>query len=351
MATNDLRFAVLGAGFWTPYQLAAWRELRGVRCVAIYNRTRARAESVARTLGIPSVYDDLDELLERESPAFVDNITEVGGHRPLTEQAARRGVPVICQKPLASSRDDAHAMVRSCRQAGVPLLVHENWRWQAPIRAVATLLRSGAVGAPFRARIDMISGFEGWLNQPALRDLEQFILTDLGSHILDTARFLFGEAASVYAITQRTLPNVLRGENVATVTMVMGDPPVTVLCQMAYARTPLERESFPQTLMFIEGDEGSIELDVNYWVRVTTRRGTLSVRHPPPRYAWADPRYDVVHASIVACNANLLAALRGEPVAETTGDDNLKTVDLVFDSYESARTGQVIHLPAGQRSH
>jgi predicted dehydrogenase len=58
-----------------------------------------------------------------------------------------------------------------------------------------------------------------------------------------------------------------------------------------------------------------------------------------------------VHASIVACNANLLAALRGEAAGETTGEDNLKTVDLVFESYESARAGQVIHLPSGQRSH
>jgi hypothetical protein len=65
---------------------------------------------------------------------------------------------------------------------------------------------------------------------------------------------------------------------------------------------------------------------------------------PPPRYAWADPAYDVVHASIVPCNADLLKALKGEGHAETTGEDNLKTVRLVFAAYDSAEKEQVIHL-------
>jgi len=52
----------------------------------------------------------------------------------------------------------------------------------------------------------------------------------------------------------------------------------------------------------------------------------------------------VVHSSIVACNANLLQALRGEGRAETTAEDNLKTIILTFAAYESARTGKTVHL-------
>jgi hypothetical protein len=52
----------------------------------------------------------------------------------------------------------------------------------------------------------------------------------------------------------------------------------------------------------------------------------------------------VVHASIAACNANLLKALQGQGLAETTGEDNLKTVRLVFAAYDSASAGQVIHF-------
>jgi D-apiose dehydrogenase len=116
----------------------------------------------------------------------------------------------------------------------------------------------------------------------------------------------------------------------------------TVTINLAYAGNYLEREAFPQTSIFLEGEEGSIELAPDYWLRVTTQHGTFSRRVPPLRYAWADPAYDIVHASIVPCNANLLAALRGTEPAETTGEDNLKTMRLVFAAYDSARMNQVV---------
>jgi predicted dehydrogenase len=341
---KELRFAIFGAGFWTRYQLSGWRELKGARCVAIYNRTRAKAEVIAREFNIPAVYDDAGKLLRQEKPDFVDNITEVGGHKPLTLLALRHRTAVICQKPMAASLADARQMVAAARKAKVPFLVHENWRWQTPLRAVKQILDSGRIGTPFRARIDMISGFDCWSNQPALRDLEQFILADLGAHILDVARLFFGEAGSLVCRTHKTLAPTVKGENVATVMMAMGKAKTTVLCELAYARTPLERECFPQTLMFVEGDKGSIELGSDYWVRLTTADGTQARRWPPPRYAWANPAYDIAHASIVPCCANLLAALRGTGRAETTGEDNLKTLELVFGAYESARRGKVIGI-------
>jgi hypothetical protein len=65
---------------------------------------------------------------------------------------------------------------------------------------------------------------------------------------------------------------------------------------------------------------------------------------PPPRYAWADARYDVVHASGVPCNANLLRGLRGEGSAETTAEDNLKTLRLVFAAYDAAASGETVRF-------
>ena len=101
---------------------------------------------------------------------------------------------------------------------------------------------------------------------------------------------------------------------------------------------------FSQTLIFVEGAKGSAELGEDYWVRVTTSTGTRSKRFPPRHYAWADPDYLVVHSSIVPCNANLLQALRGEGRAETTAEDNLKTIILTFAAYKSARTGKAVQL-------
>jgi D-apiose dehydrogenase len=344
---NTLRFAVFGAGFWTRYQLAAWREVGGARCVAIYNRTRAKAEALAHEFGLPAVYDDAEKLLRETKPDFVDNITEVGGHQPLSLLCAKHRVACICQKPMAASLRDARAMVAAFRRAKTPFFVHENWRWQAPMMALRELMASKVIGTPFRGRLTMVSGFDCWANQPALAELEQFILTDLGSHLFDVARVLFGEAHRLYCLTQRTLAPRVKGENVATILLSMGPPRTSVTVEMAYAKTPLEpsaRECFPQTLAFIEGPKGSIELGADYIIRVTTTRGTRVTRHPPPRYSWANPAYDIAHASLVPCIENLLGGLRGTARAETTGEDNCKTLELVFGAYRSAQRGTVVRF-------
>jgi predicted dehydrogenase len=337
---KNLRFAIFGAGFWARYQLAGWLEVGGVDCVAIFNRTKSKAEALAREFSVPAVYDNAEELLQREKLDFVDIITDVDTHSRFVHMAARRTLPVVCQKPMAPSLAEAEKMVQACRAAGVPLLINENWRWQTPIRQFQQVLASGVIGTPFRARIDMISGFPVFANQPFLKELKEFILTDLGSHILDVARFLFGEAHSLYCIAQRIHPDI-QGEDVATVVMKMGQG-TTAVVEMAYAENHLERDRFPETFIFVEGEKGSAELAPDFWIRVTTKDGTHSRRCPPPRYAWANPAYDVVHSSIVPCQANLLKQLRGEGTAETSAEDNLKTVRLVFSSYESARTQKVI---------
>lgn len=336
-----LRFAVLGTGFWARYQLAAWLEIKGARCVALYNRTAAKAEKLSREFSIPAVYSDAEELIDKERPDFVDIITDVGTHRRFVELAASKKVPVICQKPLAPTLADAERMVQSCGSAEVPLLVHENWRWQSPIRELKRVLDSGVIGKVFRARVTYSNSFPVFTNQPFLKELDQFILTDIGTHILDTARMLFGEARSLYCRTIRIHADI-RGEDVATVMLGM-EGGATVTCEMSYA-SRVEHDRFPETFVFVEGDRGSAELASDFWIRVTTDTGTQAQRCPPPFYSWTDSRYALVQAAGVSCNANLLAALKKEAPAETTGEDNLKTLQLVFGAYESARTGQALAL-------
>ena len=338
---NELRFAIFGTGFWARYQLAAWREVPGARCVALFNRTRARAEMLAREFGVPAVYDDAEALLGRERPDFVDIITNVDSHRRLVEMAARHQTAAICQKPLAPTLADAEAMLAACRQAGVSLSVHENWRWQAPLRELKRVLDSGVIGPVFRARIDFANSFPVFDNQPFLKELEQFILTDIGTHVLDAARFLFGEAARLYFQTHRVHPDI-RGEDVATVVLQQrGGATVTV--NLSYA-SRVEQDRFPETFVHVEGERGSIELAPDFWLRVTTAHGTQARRVPPPFYPWADPRYALVHSSIVATHAELLQALRSGRPAETSAEDNLKTLRLVFAAYDSAARHQAVEI-------
>ena len=167
-------------------------------------------------------------------------------------------------------------------------------------------------------------------------------MSDLGTHMLDLTRFFFGEAESMYCQTKRVLPNI-KGEDAATFMLRMKSG-VTVNIQIAYVENYLEQDSFPETMIFVEADHGSLELAPKFSLRTTTKDGTFIRRVPPPRYEWADRDYAVVHASGVPLNANVLAALRGEGQAETTGEDNLKTVRLVFAAYDSAKKNAVVQF-------
>ena len=245
----DLKFGVFGAGFWAPFQLAGWQELEGVRCVAICNRTVSKAQEIARRFGIPSVYGDPEKLLCREKLDFVDIITAPWTHCDLVCRVAAHGLPVICQKPMASSLAEAKKMVKACHDATVPFFIHENWRWQTPIRTLKNVLDSLVIGTPFRARVSQVSAFPVFSYEPNLKEWEQYILADMGSHLLDTARFLFGEASILYCQTHRVHPDI-KGEDVATVMMLMAGR-TTVTVELGYAESPIEQDVFPNTFIFV----------------------------------------------------------------------------------------------------
>lgn len=340
MSEKSLRFAMFGAGFWSGFQLSAWYETGGAECVAICDPVRAKAERLAARFNVPAVYEDAATLLANEQIDFMDIVTNVETHFPLAKLGAEHGVSVVVQKPMTVSLDEAETLVKLCDEAGVKFFVNENWRWQTPMRALKNTLDTGRIGKPFRARFDYRTNFPVFDNQPALKELDQFILTDIGSHLLDAARFLFGEATTLYCHTARIHTDI-KGEDVATVMMTMGEG-VTVVCVMSFA-TRREFDRFPETYVEIEGDKGFLELGPDFWIRETTDAGTLATRHVPPRYAWADPVYDIAQSSAVPCQANLLEGLRGGH-AETTGADNLKTMTLIAKSYESAATGRLINL-------
>lgn len=345
---KKLAFAVIGTGFWANYQIPAWFELDGIELVALYNRTRSRAEEFAQRFSgssqrsIPA-YDDIDALLDRHADEldFVDIITDVDTHPLFVQKAAERGLDVICQKPMAPSLEAAQQMLQTCQQGGVRLYIHENFRWQAPLRALKSVLDSGIIGETFKARVSFCSAFPVFDNQPFLAQLDQFILTDIGTHVLDVCRFLFGETQALYCRTARVNPTI-RGEDVANVLLTMRSG-LTCYAEMSYASL-LEREAFPQTLVTVEGSQGSVVLTHDFAIRTTTRSGTTQQIATPPHYDWADPDYALVHASIVDCNRNLLTDLQGGGGAETTGANNFETIRLVYAAYESMAENKVVYL-------
>ena len=233
-------------------------------------------------------------------------------------------------------------MVSACASAGVPFSIHENWRWQTPIRALKQVLDSGDIGPIFRARIDYCNSFPVFDNQPFLRTLDHFIVADMGSHILDVARFLFGEAGRVYCQTHRVHRDI-KGEDAASVVMQMRGG-ATVTCNLSYASV-LEQDRFPEAFMLIEGENGSVELAPDYWLRVTTKRGTQS-RPVPSAFLRVGRSALCPRAFEHRClyHTDLLKALRNNTKPETSAEDNLKTLRLVHSAYESAANGQAVQL-------
>ncbi len=337
---KKLRGAIVGTGFWANYQIPAWLELDGVEIVALYNRTKSKAEVLGKKFNIKHIYDDFDELLANEKLDFVDIISDVDTHPLFVEKATQKGVNIICQKPMAATFELAQKMVTDCKSAGVKFFIHENFRWQLPIRKLNDHLVSNIIGKPFKARVSFCSAFPVFENQPFLADLDQFIITDVGSHVLDICRFLFGEVVNLYCQTARINPKI-KGEDVANISMKMASG-LHCYVELSYA-SKLEKEAFPQTLILIEGELGSIQLTNDFELKITTASGTISETISPKMYDWLDTKYAVVHASIVDCNRDILNGLNGGD-CETIAADNFKTVELVFGSYESARDNKLVFL-------
>lgn len=341
MNMGELRGGLIGCGFFSINHLHGWRGVEGASIVAICDRDPARLAIADDQFDIARRYTDAEEMLATEKLDFVDIATTVASHRPLVEAAARRGVAVICQKPFASSMADAEAMVAACASAGVALMVHENFRWQSAIRAVGAVLREGEIGAPFWGRVSFRSAYDVFSGQPYLAAGERFIIEDLGIHSLDVARFLFGDVVGLSARTRRVNPKI-RGEDVATILLDHANG-VTSIVDCSYA-TRLPVEPFPETLIEVDGLEGSLRLMQGYQLVVTDRSGVRRKDVSPPLLPWASPPWHNIQESVQAIQQHWVECLKTGREPATSGRDNVKTLALVDASYDSAKTLQTVRI-------
>ncbi|MEM9324394.1 MAG: Gfo/Idh/MocA family oxidoreductase [Bacteroidota bacterium] len=336
---KKLRFGVIGAGFWSQFQIPGWLESDQVELVAVCDQDLKRAQSATDRFG-GNAYGDARKMIANEKLDFVDIITNVESHLAFAKLVAENGVQVVCQKPLADSLAAATELVDTCQHHGVRLFANENFRWQAPLREVKRLMTDQAVGAIFKARVSFCSAFPVFDNQPHLGLIDRFIMTDIGSHIFDICRFLMGEVDTLYCQIQRVNEGI-QGEDVANALMKM-ESGAHCLAEMSYASI-LEREAFPETLVFLEGDQGSIALLHDRTIKISTSAGTTTQQVPVKSYPWADPDYDLIHSSIVETQKDILRGLQGGQ-AETTGGDNLETVRLVWAAYHSAENNRLVNV-------
>lgn len=336
-----MKGALIGCGFFAQNQLHAWRDIDGAEVVALCDRDPERLAATAETFGITRTYTDAAAMFAAEELDFVDIATTVQSHRPLVEMAAGAGCHVICQKPFAETMDDARAMVTAVEAAGRTLMVHENFRWQSAVRKAIETVRSGAIGTPFFGRVAFRSGYDVYSGQPYLAEGERFIIEDLGIHILDISRALFGDVERIAATTKRVNPKI-KGEDVATMLLAHeGGVTSVVDCSYATRRTP---ETFPQSLLEIDGTEGTLRLDAGYSLVVQTGGEETVTDVSPPVLPWAERPWHNIQESVRIIQQHFVACIDAGTQPETSGADNLKTLALVQAAYRSAETGETVRL-------
>lgn len=339
----EFKGALIGCGFFAINQMHAWNDVSGAKIVAICDRDPERLKIVGDQFGIERRYTDAEALFANGNIDFVDIATTVGSHRMLVEMAAAHKVPAICQKPFAKNLDDAKAMVRTCQDAGVPLMVHENFRWQTPIQAVRKALDSGAIGDPFWGRFSFRSGYDVFSGQPYLAEGERFIIEDLGIHTLDIARFILGDVTSLVARTERVNPKI-KGEDVATI-LLDHENGATSVVDVSYA-TRLQVDPFPETLIELDGTAGSIRLYQGYRLEVINAGGTTVSDVSPKLLSWASRPWHNIQESVFAIQQHWIDKLASGAETSTSGADNLKTFALVDAAYDSAASGNRVDVKA-----
>ena len=210
---SNLRVLGVGAGYFSQFQYLGWRNIAGAECVAIVNRDQAKARALADRYGIAQVYGDIDAALDAAKPDLVDLITPPETHHAFVAKTVARGIPTICQKPFGTSYADAVAITELAEAAGVPLVVHENFRWEPWYRDAKRLIDAGTLGAlhavAFRLRPGDGQGPRAYLDrQPYFQQMPLFLVRETAIHWIDTFRYLMGEVSAVYARLRRVNPAI-----------------------------------------------------------------------------------------------------------------------------------------------
>jgi 1,5-anhydro-D-fructose reductase (1,5-anhydro-D-mannitol-forming) len=166
----------------------------GGEVVSVMSSNAERAKEYAAANGIPKSTPDLATLLASDVDAvYVSTTNEL--HYEQTIAAARAGKHVLCEKPLALSLADAHAMLRACRDAGIVMGTNHHLRNAGTHRAMRDAIGAGRIGKPLSARVFhavfLPPFLQGWrIDRP---DAGGGVILDITVHDADTLRFVLGD--------------------------------------------------------------------------------------------------------------------------------------------------------------
>lgn len=145
---TKVRWGILGtAQIAADAFIPALRTVRGAELAAVASRGAARAEAFAAAHGAARAFGSYRELLDSGAIDAVYVPLPNSLHERWILQAAERGIPVFCEKPLTDAADSAARVAARCRQLGVPLVEAFVFRYHPQTRVVRELLAAGRIGA------------------------------------------------------------------------------------------------------------------------------------------------------------------------------------------------------------
>lgn len=191
--SSILRMAVIGQGhFAQAAVLPAIAQLPDVELVALVSGSRHKLEELGRMYGVTTLCDylQLDELLARGTIDAIYIATPNDRHAEITLIAARHGVHVLCEKPMAPTEAECMQMIRACEQRRVKLMVAYRLHFEAANLIAIEVARGGEIGEPrVFSSVYSMQVRDGNVRVQSRRGAGP--VYDLGVYCVNAARYLF----------------------------------------------------------------------------------------------------------------------------------------------------------------
>lgn len=337
-----LSVAIAGCGYFSRFHQDAWSRMEGVRVVGVADRDAAKRAAAAELFPGAAAFAEAEAMLDAVQPDLIDIVTPPQTHRALVEAAAKRGVKMICQKPVAPEYDEAVAIVATAERAGIMLAVHENFRFMPWFMEAHRLIQQGAIGRPlnitFRLRPGDGQGSEAYLSrQPYFQQMPRFLIHETGIHLIDVFRYLLGEITGVFARLRRINP-VIKGEDAGLAIFDFASGAAGLFDGNRHVDHPSDDTRMTNGVLLVEGDAGVLRLDGYGKLFLRKLRGQEQ-EHP---YAWQDRGYggDCVYGQSKHIVEHLT---KGTPLVNS-GRDYLRNLAIEEAVYRSAAEGRFITL-------
>lgn len=321
---------------------AALLAMPDVELIGIADDNRQRGEHFAKLFNL-RLFDDYAALL-REKPTGVIITSENARHLPLVEMAAAAGVHILCEKPLATTLEDAQKIVEVCQQANVHLMTAFPMRFSAPAIEVKKLLDTGKPGAIWGCNTTNQGALPVFHQQENLAFLNRSwftdkhlagggAVTDHVVHLADLMRWFFGcEVTEVFAETNAVLHASQVDVETGGLVMLTFENGTFASIDCSWSK-PAYYPTWGGLKMELVGENGLVTLDA--FKQVLTVYSD-KVQRPQWAYWGSDANNGLLRDFISAIQENRIPAV--------TGQDGYKAVEIVIAAYESAQTGQPVKL-------